>query len=145
MASTPVHPSPKARTLRAMARVGRSSGQSSRSRRGAPRTRTTTSRSRARANPNNRAPGTRNLSTREYGMATTASWKTARYAYPRGVGADRGKRPSYPIYPKARARAARTYAARSNTAGTLRHVDHAIRQRYGSIAAIYGRRGGRGT
>jgi hypothetical protein len=39
-----------------------------------------------------------------------------------------------------RARAARTYAARRDTAGTLARVDYAIRQRYGSVRAIYRRR-----
>lgn len=90
-----------------------------------------------------RAPGTTGtrFSTREYGLGTTRSWANANYAYPRGVGKDRGKRPSYPIVPKARARAARTYAARRDTAGTRQHVDMAIRKRYGSVAAIYSGRG----
>lgn len=82
------------------------------------------------------------LSTREYGLRVTKTWSGANYAYPKGAGADRGKRPSYPIRPKSRARAARTYAARSNTAGSLRHVDRAIRHVYGSVGAIYRGRGG---
>jgi hypothetical protein len=82
----------------------------------------------------------RAFSTREYGLSISRSWARANYAYPRGAGADRGKRPSYPIVPMRRARAARTYAARRNTAGTLAHVDYAIRQRYGSVRAIYRRR-----
>lgn len=85
----------------------------------------------------------RGLSTREYGLAVSRTWRGANYAYPRGAGADRGKRPSYPIRPKARARSARVYASRRNTAGTLGHVDNAIRHVYGSVGAIYtGRRGG---
>lgn len=77
------------------------------------------------------------ISTREFRLPIAGSWKRANYAYPRGVGKDAGKRASYPIYPKARARAARTYAARPDTAGTLAHVDYAIRQRYGKVQAIY--------
>jgi hypothetical protein len=81
------------------------------------------------------------LSTREYGLPISRTWTRANYAYPRGAGADRGKRPSYPIVPRRRARAARAFAARTSTAGTLAHVDNAIRHRYGSVAAIYrGRR-----
>lgn len=82
----------------------------------------------------------RKLSTREYGLPISRTWKRANYAYPRGAGKDRGKRPSYPIVPKRRARAARTYAARTNTAGSLGHVDRAIRKRYGSVSAIYPKR-----
>ena len=83
----------------------------------------------------------RKLSTAEYGLPISRTWRRANYAYPRGAGADRGKRPSYPIVPMKRARAARTYAARTTTAGTLAHVDRAIRKRYGSVTAIYpGRR-----
>jgi hypothetical protein len=78
------------------------------------------------------------LSTREYGLPISKTWRGANYAYPRGAGKDRGKRPSYPIRPKSRARAARTYAARRSTAGTLAHVDNAIRHVYGSVANIYG-------
>lgn len=77
------------------------------------------------------------LSTREYKLPVSKTWKNANYAYPRGAGADRGKRPSYPIVPMKRARAARTYAARRNTAGSLATVDRAIRKRYGSVSKIY--------
>jgi hypothetical protein len=77
------------------------------------------------------------LSIREYGLPIARTWKRANYAYPRGAGDDRGKRPSYPIVPMKRARAARAYAARSTTAGTKAHVDMAIRKRYGSVRAIY--------
>jgi hypothetical protein len=80
--------------------------------------------------------------TSEYGLRVTSGWRGANYAYPRGAGADRGKRPSYPLRPKARARAARTYAARTDTAGSLSHVDNAIRHIYGSVRAIYTGRGG---
>jgi hypothetical protein len=89
-----------------------------------------------------RTRSTRKLSTREYGLPISRTWKNANYAYPRGAGADRGKRPSYPIVPKARARAARSFAARKNTAGSLRTVDNAIRHRYGSVRAIYTGAGG---
>jgi hypothetical protein len=83
----------------------------------------------------------RRISTREYRLPIQASAKNANYAYPRGAGADRGNRASYPIVPKARARAARTFAARKDTAGSLSHVDRVIRGRYGSVRAIYaGRR-----
>jgi hypothetical protein len=85
----------------------------------------------------------RRYSTREYGLPYSRSWSRANYAYPRGAGADRGKRPSYPIVPKARARSARSRSAQANTAGSLRHVDRAIRQRYGSVGAIYSGGGGR--
>jgi hypothetical protein len=81
--------------------------------------------------------------TSEYHLRVTKGWRGANYAYPRGAGADRGKRPSYPIRPKARARSARVRAAQRNTAGTLSHVDNAIRHVYGSVRAIY--RGGRST
>lgn len=81
------------------------------------------------------------LSTSEYHLPISRTWAHANYAYPRGAGKDRGKRPSYPIVPMARARAARSFASRRNTAGTLGHVDNAIRHRYGSVSAIYrGRR-----
>lgn len=85
----------------------------------------------------------KSYSTREYGLPYSKSWSRANYAYPRGAGKDRGKRPSYPIVPKARARAARTYAARRDTAGSLAGVDRAIRARYGSVNAIYAGRSGR--
>jgi len=71
---------------------------------------------------------------RAYGLPITASWKTANYAYPGGVGAARGKRPSYPINPR-RVPAALSYSARSDTAGSARRVRWAIAQRYGSVGA----------
>ena len=77
------------------------------------------------------------ISTREYGLPISRTWKGANYAYPRGAGKDRGKRASYPIVPKSRARAARSFAGRKNTAGSVRTVDRAIRARYGSVGAIY--------
>lgn len=91
-----------------------------------------------------RGSARRGISTSEYGLPISKTWKNANYAYPRGIGGDRGKRASYPIVPMSRARAARTYAARSDTAGSLGHVDNAIRKRYGSVDAIYRGRGGRG-
>ena len=66
-------------------------------------------------------------------MGLTRSWATANYAYPRGVGPSRGKRPAYPINPR-HVRSALTYSARRGTAGTARHVRWAIAQRYGSVA-----------
>ena len=87
-------------------------------------------------NPRNRAPGTSKLSTSEYKLPTTSSWKNANYAYPRGVGADAGKRPSYPINTMKRAKAALSYAARSSTAGTVTHIKHALRQKGGQFAAL---------
>ena len=66
--------------------------------------------------------------------------KTAAYAYPKGVG-KHGAR--YPIFTKAKARAARSYGARKDTAGSLRTIDAAIKKRYGSVPAIYKRRGHR--
>lgn len=89
-----------------------------------------------------RGGGTGKLSTSEYHLPISKTWRGANYAYPRGAGADRGKRPSYPLRPKSRARAARTYAARKDTAGSLSHVDNAIRHIYGSVRAIYTGRGG---
>ena len=85
----------------------------------------------------------RKLSTSEYHLPVTKTWRGANYAYPRGAGADRGKRPSYPLRPKSRARNARTRAAQKGTAGTLSHVDNAIRHIYGSVRAVYS--GGRPT
>jgi hypothetical protein len=71
---------------------------------------------------------------REFGLPVTSTWKHANYAYPRGAGGDRGKRPSYPINPS-HVRAARSYAARKDTAGSLSTVDRALRLRYGSVRA----------
>jgi hypothetical protein len=102
-------------------------------------------RTRARSSRSNPARSNAARHTSEYHLRVTSGWRGANYAYPRGAGADRGKRPSYPLRPKSRARAARTYAARRDTAGSLSHVDNAIRHIYGSVAAIYsGRGGGRG-
>jgi len=70
---------------------------------------------------------------REFGLGVTRSWRRANYAYPRGVGPDRGKRPSYPIDPR-HVTAARARAAQRNTAGTKAGVDRALRLRYGSVA-----------
>jgi hypothetical protein len=84
----------------------------------------------------NRAPGTAKLSTREYRLPTTASARRANYAYPRGAGKDRGKRPSYPINNLKRARAALSYAARANTAGSVGHVRAALRAKGGAYAAL---------
>lgn len=96
----------------------------------------TRSRTRSRPNPRNRAPGTRRESTREYGKATTASWKGANYAYPRGVGKDRGKRPSYPIDTLKHARNALVRAANPRNAGSVAHIKHALRMKGGSFAAL---------
>jgi hypothetical protein len=95
--------------------------------------------SRRRGNSANRAPGTRNLSTREYGLATQASAKRATYAYPRGAGKDRGKRPSYPINTLKRARAALAYSSRSDTAGSATGVRRALRAKGGAYAALANR------
>jgi hypothetical protein len=86
------------------------------------------------------------VSTAEYGLPVSRTWRGANYAYPRGAGADRGKRPSYPIRPKSRARSARARVSSGRNAGTLRHVDNAILHVYGSVGAIYsggGRRSSR--
>ncbi len=85
----------------------------------------------------------------EYGLPVTGSWSNANYAYPRGAGGDRGKRPSYPINPS-HVRAARAFAARKDTAGSLSTVDRALRLRYGSVrnalaAAASSGGGGGGT
>lgn len=92
------------------------------------RRRSTTSRS--------RAPGTAKLSTREYRLATTRSAKRATYAYPRGAGKDRGKRPSYPINTLKRARNALARAAQPGTAGSVGHVKAALRAKGGAYAAL---------
>jgi hypothetical protein len=68
----------------------------------------------------------------EFGLPVTSSWRTANYAYPRGAGKDRGQRPSYPITPT-HVKAARSFAAKSTTAGSLAGVDRALRLRYGSV------------
>jgi hypothetical protein len=81
--------------------------------------------------------------TSEYHLKVTRGWKGANYAYPRGAGADAGKRPSYPLRPKARARSARARVQSRSNAGSLSHVDNAIRHIYGSVRAIYSGGGGR--
>ena len=68
-----------------------------------------------------------------YGLGVTRSWKTANYAYPRGAGADRGKRPSYPIDPR-HVRAALAYSSRRNTASSRPAIEARLRKRYGSVA-----------
>jgi hypothetical protein len=70
---------------------------------------------------------------RMYGKPITGSWKTANYAYPRGAGADRGKRPSYPIDPR-HVRAALSRASQRNTASSRPAIERALRKRYGSVA-----------
>jgi hypothetical protein len=81
---------------------------------------------------------------RKYGLPLKPSWKSANYAYPGGVGASRGKRPSYPISPRY-VKAALSRSAQSGTAGTGRHVRWALGQRYGSVpqALAAARRAGR--
>jgi hypothetical protein len=68
-----------------------------------------------------------------YGKPVTASWRTANYAYPRGAGKDRGKRPSYPIDPR-HVRAALARASQRNTASSRRAIEGALRKRYGSVS-----------
>jgi hypothetical protein len=68
-----------------------------------------------------------------YGLGVTRSWKTANYAYPRGAGADRGKRPSYPIDPR-HVRAALAYSSRRTTASSRPAIEARLRKRYGSVA-----------
>lgn len=77
----------------------------------------------------------RRVSTREYGLrvAPKSNPHAWNYAYSRGVGADRGKRPSYPIDPKHVA-AALSFSARKGTAGSARTVRGAVRAKYGSVA-----------
>ncbi len=75
------------------------------------------------------------ISTREYGLrvAPKSTPKAWNYAYSRGAGADRGKRPSYPIDPKHVA-AALSLSSRKSTAGSARTVRAAVRAKYGSVA-----------
>jgi hypothetical protein len=68
----------------------------------------------------------------EFGLGIASTWRRANYAYPGGVGRDRGKRPSYPIDPR-HVVAARQRAAQRGTAGTRAGVDRALRRRYGSV------------
>lgn len=67
-----------------------------------------------------------------YGLGVTSSWKRANYAYPRGAGPDRGKRPSYPIDPR-HVRSALSYAARRNTSSSTAAIKARLRKRYGSV------------
>jgi hypothetical protein len=69
-----------------------------------------------------------------YGLPVTSSWKRANYAYPRGAGPDRGKRPSYPIDPR-HVRSALSYAARRNTSSSTAAIKARLRKRYGSVDA----------
>ena len=55
----------------------------------------------------------------QYGFGISSSWRTANYAYPRGAGWDRGKRPSYPIDPR-HVRAAIARASQRNTSSEPR-------------------------
>ena len=68
-----------------------------------------------------------------YGKPVTSSWKRANYAYPRGAGPDRGKRPSYPIDPR-HVRAALSRASQRNTSSSRRAIEARLRKRYGSVA-----------
>jgi hypothetical protein len=70
---------------------------------------------------------------RMYGLGVTSSWKRANYAYPRGAGPDRGKRPSYPIDPR-HVRAALARASQRNTASSRGAIESRLRKRYGSVA-----------
>jgi hypothetical protein len=67
-----------------------------------------------------------------YGLPVTRTWRTANYAYPRGAGADRGKRPSYPIDPR-HVRAALARASQRNTASSRGAIEARLRKRYGSV------------
>lgn len=69
-----------------------------------------------------------------YGLPVTPTWRTANYAHPRGVGADRGVRPSYPIDPR-HVRAALSRSAQRNTASSPAAIRSALRRRYGSVDA----------
>jgi hypothetical protein len=89
-----------------------------------------------RSSSRNKAPGTRNISTREYGLSTTRSAKRGTYAYPRGAGKDKGKRASYPINSLKRARNALARAAQPGTAGSVRHVKAALRAKGGAYARL---------
>jgi hypothetical protein len=70
---------------------------------------------------------------RMYGLGVTSSWKRANYAYPRGAGPDKGKRPSYPIDPR-HVRAALSRASQRNTASSRGAIESRLRKRYGSVA-----------
>ncbi len=74
------------------------------------------------------------VSTREYGLrvAPKSNPKAWNYAYSKGVGPDRGKRPSYPIDPQ-HVTNALSRSAQKNTAGSARTVRAAVAKRYGSV------------
>lgn len=93
-------------------------------------------RRRRRVNPRNQAPGTRYISTREYGVPTTRSARSANYVYPRGAGPDRGRRASYPIDTMAHARNALARAAQRGTAGSVAQVKRALRAKGGAFRAL---------
>ena len=68
-----------------------------------------------------------------YGLGVTKSWRTANYAFPRGAGPDRGKRPSYPIDPR-HVRAALARASQRKTSSSRAAIETRLRKRYGSVA-----------
>jgi hypothetical protein len=70
---------------------------------------------------------------RAYGLPVTSSWRTANYAYPRGAGPDRGKRPSYPIDPR-HVRAALARASQRRTSSSRAAIERRLALRYGSVA-----------
>jgi hypothetical protein len=69
----------------------------------------------------------------QYGLGITSTWKRANYAYPRGAGPDRGKRPSYPIDPR-HVRAAIARASQRNTSSSRAAINRRLAKRYGSVA-----------
>lgn len=58
----------------------------------------------------------------------------ANYAYPRGVGPNAGRHPSYPIDPQ-HVRGSLSYSGQARTAGNYATVAAAVVKRYGSISA----------
>jgi hypothetical protein len=99
--------------------------------------RTTTARGRGRTAARGRTATRAQLSARGrkmYGLPVASTWKRANYAYPRGTGADRGKRPSYPIDPR-HVRAALARASQRNTASSRPAIEARLRKRYGSVPA----------
>jgi hypothetical protein len=70
---------------------------------------------------------------RMYGLGVSKTWRRANYAYPRGEGPDRGKRPSYPIDPR-HVRAALSRASQRNTSSSRSAIEARLRKRYGSVA-----------
>jgi hypothetical protein len=75
------------------------------------------------------------VSTSEYGLSVAPKSEPSHwnYAYAQGAGADRGKRPSYPIDPE-HVSSALSRSAQKNTAGSARTVRAAVAKRYGSVA-----------